>query len=218
MHWRTRSFASLLVVVCLIFASFLLRAQTSADAATFAGPQLPRRQPTPVSLPTPVHPTPPGHSPPPPAPITFPKIVQAAGTIFQGTVTKIEPGTAPGGAAIATVAITFHVERTFRGTTPGEDFTIQQWLGLWSGGQRYMVGEHVLLFLYPPSKLGLTSAVAGSIGRFHIEPPGRILLNERQLALFREDPLLAGQARLSFNDFAVAMERAQRAQREAAPQ
>jgi hypothetical protein len=32
--------------------------------------------------------------------------------------------------------------------------TILEWLGLSSSGQRYAIGEHVL-FLYPPSKLGL---------------------------------------------------------------
>ena len=98
-----------------------------------------------------------------PITINFPAISRAAGLIFSGTVTRVERRPA-GGQAIETVAITFHVENAIRGATPGEDFTISQWIGLWSGGQRYRVGERVLLFLYPPSKLGLTSCVAGAWG------------------------------------------------------
>jgi hypothetical protein len=108
------------------------------------------------------------------------------------------------------VAVTFRVERPLRGAIPGDSFTILQWLGLWAAGQRYVVGEHVLLFLYPPSKLGLTSAVAGPMGRFNLGPAGRILLSERQLAAFRADLLPAGPSpggpsSIGFNDFARAL-------------
>ena len=98
--------------------------------------------------------------------IGFPLIARAAGTIFSGTVTSIARRPATRGQAVETVAITFHIENAIRGATPGENLTISQWIGLWSGGQRYRVGERVLLFLYPPSKLGLTSCVAGEMGRF----------------------------------------------------
>ena len=107
-----------------------------------------------------------------------------------------------------TVAITFHVEKAIRGATPGADFTISQWIGLWSGGQRYRVGDRMLLFLYPPSKLGLTSCVAGPIGRFSIDSRGRVLLSAQHLSAFRADPVLAGKSRVSFSDFAMAVQRA----------
>jgi hypothetical protein len=81
------------------------------------------------------------------------------------------------GQTVETVAITFHVDNPIRGATPGEDLTISQWIGLWSGSQQYRVGERVLLFLYPPSKLGLTSCVAGEMGRFTIDAGGLVLLS-----------------------------------------
>jgi hypothetical protein len=64
------------------------------------------------------------------------------------------------------------------------------------GGQRYRLCERVLLFLYPPSKLGLTSCVAGSVGRFTIDAQGRILLSAQHLSAFRSSPILRGKSRL----------------------
>ena len=155
------------------------------------------------------------NSPPGSAP-TFPQLARTAGTIFAGTVTRIEPGPAAGGSAVPTVAITFHVEHPLRGAVPGGSLTILEWLGLWSSGQRYTVGEHVLLFLYPLSKLGLTSAVGGAVGQFRLDSAGGILPSAWQFAAFQADPLFAGQSagrsRIAFNDFAQALRRALREQ------
>ncbi|MGA8618051.1 MAG: hypothetical protein WB660_05965 [Candidatus Sulfotelmatobacter sp.] len=63
-----------------------------------------------------------------------------------------------------------------RGASIGEKLTIHEWAGLWTRGERYRVGERVLLFLYSPSRLGLTSPVAGAIGRFAIDSEGKIVL------------------------------------------
>jgi hypothetical protein len=144
----------------------------------------------------------------PPGTIGLPTITRAAGTIFSGTVAAITRQPATRGQAVETVAITFRVENAIRGALPGEDLTISQWIGLWSGGQRYRIGEHVLLFLYPPSKLGLTSCVTGGIGRFNIDPWGRVLLSAQHLSAFRADPVLGGKSRLTFSDFALAVRRA----------
>ena len=76
------------------------------------------------------------------------------------------------------------------------------------GGQRYRVGERVLLFLYPPSKLGLTSCVGGRMGRFTVDPWGRVLLSAQHLSAFRADPVLGGKSRVRFSDFALAVRRA----------
>jgi hypothetical protein len=144
----------------------------------------------------------------PRGPIGFPRIAQAAGIIFSGTVTGIERRPATHSQAIETVAITFHVEQAIRGALPGEDLTISQWMGLWSSGQRYRVGERVLLFLYPPSKLGLTSCVAAPMGRFAVGPGGRVLLTAQHISEFRADPVLGGKSRARFSDFAQAVRRA----------
>jgi hypothetical protein len=156
-----RSCRCLLAVLILTLAPGLLQGQSGRvdSAPEYAVHRLPEASPPAASnqlrrhLPI----TPPGT-------IGFPLIARAAGAIFSGTVISIARHPATQGQAVETVAITFHVENAIRGATPGEDLTISQWIGLWSGGQRYRVGERVLLFLYPPSKLRLTSCVAGGMG------------------------------------------------------
>lgn len=176
-----------------------VRGQAAPASPEFALP--PSHGIPPPETPEPVLPT----RPPSPVTVGFPTVTRGAGIIFSGTVTAIARHPATRASTVETVAITFHVESAIRGTTPGENLTISQWIGLWSGGQRYRVGERVLLFLYPPSKLGLTSTVAGAIGRFTIDPRGRVLLTARHLSAFREDPVLGGRSSVSFRDFAQAV-------------
>jgi hypothetical protein len=123
-------------------------------------------------------------------------------------VTSISRKHAANQQALDTVAITFHVENAIRGTIPGQTLAITQWTGLWTSGQRYHVGERVLLFLYPPSKLGLTSCVGASLGRFRVDTMGRVLLSGQQLSVFLKDPVLGGKSRLRFSDFAWAVRQA----------
>jgi len=139
---------------------------------------------------------------------SLPPFARAAGMIFSGTVTQIERMPAHTGQAVAAVTVTFHVENAIRGVTAGNDLTISQWVGLWASGQRYRVGEKVLLFLYPNSKLGLTSWVGGAMGRFAMDASGRVLLNSQQLSVFRKDPVVGGRSRVHFSDFALAVRRA----------
>ena len=136
------------------------------------------------------------------------EMTRAAGMIFSGTVTKVQRHPATRGQSVETIAITFHVETAIRGVTQNDDVTISQWAGLWSSGQRYRIGERVLLFLYPPSKVGLTSCVAGPIGLFHIDPWGRIQLSAQHMSLLRRDSVLGGKSRLLVGDFASAVRRA----------
>jgi hypothetical protein len=138
----------------------------------------------------------------------FPQFVRAAGTIFSGTVTKIERRPATAGQSVETVTVTFRIENALRGATPGQDLTITQWMGLWSSGQRYRVGERVLLFLYPASKLGLTSCVGGALGRFAVDRSGWVLLTAQHVAAFGRDPVLGGKSRARFGDFAWAVRQA----------
>jgi hypothetical protein len=144
------------------------------------------------------------------APFGLPQISHAAGMIFSGTVTAIARSPARGSSSqsVKTVLITFHVDQAIRGATPGQDLTITQWMGAWSSGQRYRVGERVLLFLYPPSKLGLTSCVGGTMGHFALDPMGRVLLSPQHLSAFRTDPILGGKSRVLVSDFANAVRRA----------
>ena len=168
------------------------------------------------SLPAALQPPTPDPGPPrsplkwlaPPGTFGFPQLTRAAGAIFSGIVIAITRRPANAGQSVETVAVTFHIEQAIRGTIPGEDLTISQWIGLWSSGQRYRLGEHVLPFLYPPSKLGLTSCVGGGMGRFAIDPRGRVVLSAQHLSAFRTDPVLGGKSRVRTSDFAWAVRRA----------
>jgi hypothetical protein len=206
MHGRTAP--CLLVLALLIPARDVLPGQTNRtdperEAAFSSLPghriRLPAREPgrPDPGLPRPV------------APGTFglPQLARAAGMIFSGTVTRTRhPATE--GQAIETVAITFRVESAIRGATAGQDLTMSQWVGLWSAGQRYRVGERALLFLYPASRLGLTSCVGGPIGRFSMDPRGWVRFSAQQISAFRRDPVLGGKSRVRFRDFAWAVRQA----------
>jgi hypothetical protein len=136
------------------------------------------------------------------------QLVRAAGTIFSGTVTSITRHPASNGQSVATVSVTFHIENALRGAISGRDFTISEWSGLWSTGQNYHVGERLLVLLYPRSKLGLTSSVAGSLGRFAVDAHGTILLSSQHISALGRDPVLGGKSRLRFSDFALAVRQA----------
>jgi len=140
------------------------------------------------------------------------QMTRAAGTIFSGTVTSVArmPATSP--QSLGTIVISFHVERAIRGVRAGQNLTIHEWMGLWTSGQRYRVGEHVLLFLFPPSKLGLTSSVGGAMGRFGVDTAGRVVIGPHigtiNIGTIKADRILAGKARVNYEDFVRAIRRA----------
>ncbi len=140
--------------------------------------------------------------------LVFSKMARAAGMIFSAVVTGIERRPATLGESVETVRITFHVERAIRGATPGEDLTVSQWIGLWAGGQRYHVGERVAVFLYPRSRLGLSSCVGGALGRFEMDAWGRVVMSGEQVSGFQRDPVLGGKSQVAFSDFALAVRHA----------
>lgn len=108
-----------------------------------------------------------------PGPPHPPAISRSSGYIFAGTVQSVER-VSPQPRSVATVQISFHVDEAIRGVRTGQMLVIREWAGLWNSGERYRPGERVLLFLYPPSKLGLTSPVGGTMGRFAVGPRGRV--------------------------------------------
>jgi hypothetical protein len=146
-----------------------------------------------------------GYSPPVFGAIGLPQIVQQAGIIFAGTVESIARG--PSAKGPASTAITFKVETALRGVKPGQELTIHEWAGLQCRGERYRVGEHVFLFLYPLSRLGLTSPVAGPIGRVAVKPTGEIVLTPQHIQLLVTDPILSGRTYITSMDFAMAIQR-----------
>jgi len=135
----------------------------------------------------------------------FPQIVQTAGMIFSGHVTAVGRGSGP--AAPASTTVSFQVEQAIRGVSAGQTLTIREWAGLWNSGERYHIGEHVFLFLYPPSKLGLTSPVAGNMGRFAVNSKGMVVLTPQHVAAFLPNPVLGGRTVIPYKDFALAVRR-----------
>ncbi|MGA8151742.1 MAG: hypothetical protein WB952_12390 [Terriglobales bacterium] len=101
---------------------------------------------------------------------------RGSGYIFSGTVMKVERIASTRKDAVAVMRITFQVDNAIRGVSHGQRLVIREWAGLWQSGERYRSGERVMLFLYPPSKLGLTSPVGGPMGRFRINTAGRIVV------------------------------------------
>jgi hypothetical protein len=149
-----------------------------------------------------------GRYPNGPATTISPQVINAAGIIFSGRVTFVgHSGSFFSNDAVSTTVV-FQVEHAIRGTSTGQTLTIHEWSGLWARGERYRVGEGVLLFLYPLSKLGLTSPVGGAMGRFSIDPQGRIAINAQNAATFAADPLIGGRSIVPYADFARAVQRA----------
>jgi hypothetical protein len=178
-----------------------------APTAGFAPPPYipfpaPVGAPAPIKLPRPIA----------PRPITLPLIANAAGIIFSGQVISVghaegQPAAIAGPNAVPTT-ITFEVEDGIRGIATGQRLTIHEWAGLWTNGERYRVGERVFLFLHPLSRLGLTSPVFGSLGRFSMDPQRRIIiLSPLHAVALAGDPLPAGKNMVPYADFAEAVRR-----------
>jgi hypothetical protein len=152
---------------------------------------------------------PPHYDPVNPQLITLRQVTRAAGIIFSGQVLSVDreekqseqtfiPNAAP-------TSITFQVEDGVLGALTGQRLTIHEWAGLWNNGEHYRVGERVFLFLYPPSRLGLTSSVSGRIGRFAIDGGGRIHIGVQHIPVFIADSLLGGRNIVSHADFVKAV-------------
>ena len=120
-------------------------------------------------------------------------LTQNSGYIFDGTVLSVQ-AVPNDDHDLATVQITFRVEQAIRGTRAGQILTIREWAGLWNSGERYHPGERLLLFLYSPSSLGLTSPVGGPAGRFAVDSGGNAVIENGRLPALPLDP--ASRARL----------------------
>jgi hypothetical protein len=138
-------------------------------------------------------------------------LTRNAGYIFDGTVLAVEQVAPSETSSLATVQITFRVEQAIRGTRPGQLLTIREWAGLWNSGERYRPGERTLLFLYSPSKLGLTSPVGGPSGRFAVDSSGNALVENGRLpglALDSAPPVqLSEKNRVNVRALALAIQR-----------
>lgn len=67
----------------------------------------------------------------------------------------------------------FRIDRPIAGVTSGQILTIHEWAGGSSRQPALRSGDRVLLFLYPPSRLGLTSPVGGQQGQIRLDSTGQ---------------------------------------------
>ena len=201
----------LLAAFALILIAALLRAQDAADRLPLLSPHWEMSPDSMAGEQT----RPPVFVPPQQVPITseipvFDQMSRVAGIIFSGRVTSISRASGFSRQDGAATAVTFQVEHAMRGASPGESLTIREWAGLWSAGEHYRVGERVMLFLYAPSKLGLTSPVAGPIGRFAIGARGTITMGPQHIVNFTDDPILGGKTVVRYSDIELAVQRSRR--------
>ena len=116
------------------------------------------------------------------------QLSRRAGMIFAGTVLGSTPPATtidraiP--ASIPAVQLSFRVDRAIAGVERGQVLTIREWTGVWSSSmQRPMIkGQHILIFLYPPSRLGLTSPVGGSLGQIALDANGKNVVERKAAA------------------------------------
>jgi len=113
-------------------------------------------------------------------PANLRQVTNHAATIFVGKVISLETLPLASSDQVGCVQITFQVEQGVRGTRAGEQFSFREWAGLWSELDRYRIGQRMMLFLYTPSTLRLTSPVGGPAGRFPIDASGRVPLTPGQ--------------------------------------
>ena len=96
----------------------------------------------------------------------FRPVLRDSAKIFSGTVLQVEHRHSDSSSALATTRILFRVDQAIRSVKRGQVVEVNEWAGLWQSGERYHRGERVLLFLYPPSKLGLTSLSKTALAAF----------------------------------------------------
>lgn len=100
-----------------------------------------------------------------------------AGMIFSGTVLDAGLRTSPtdriAQGTPTAVEINFRVDEAIAGVETGQILKIREWTGAWTMHPPMRSGQHVLIFLYPLSRLGLTSPVLGSMGQIVLDATGK---------------------------------------------
>ena len=114
------------------------------------------------------------------------QLSRRAGMIFAGTLLaaatqtvttqvaatdQVIPATTP--STTPAVQLSFRVDHAIAGVERGQILTIHEWAGAWSMQRPMSRGQHMLIFLYPLSRLGLTSPVGGSLGQIVLDSSGQ---------------------------------------------
>lgn len=100
---------------------------------------------------------------------------RASGMIFSGTVLRIEAQPSGKVRPLPLMLTRFRVDRAIAGVRSGEVLTVREWAVAQSMQRTMSRGERVLIFLYAPSRLGLTSPVGGRIGQVALDSRGEVV-------------------------------------------
>ena len=103
------------------------------------------------------------------------QIARVSGMIFSGTVLEMESQPAARGTPLPLVLTTFRVDRAIAGVRTGQILTAREWAGTESMQRPMARGQRLLIFLYRPSRLGLTSPVGGPNGQVALDNRGEIV-------------------------------------------
>ena len=103
-------------------------------------------------------------------PLNLDEITDSADRIFAGVCEKIEEIEKDPVANLRVVKYTFKVTEALRGVT-SDEITFTQWKPT-TIDAGYVIGEKYVIFLYPNSRLGLTSPVGYMQGKFLVEKKG----------------------------------------------
>ena len=127
------------------------------------------------------------------------QLSRRAGMIFAGTVlaapiqnstaqtvkTRAAAANRPNLGTTLAVELRFRVDEAIAGVEHGQILSVHEWAGAWSMHRRMTSGQRILIFLYPPSRLGLTSPVGGSLGQVALDPSGKNVLVQKRAAAIR---------------------------------
>lgn len=92
------------------------------------------------------------------------QMADQAGVIFVGEVTAIRWRQGQNGAS-GIVEVSFRVDEAVRGCAVGSTYWLDEWAGLWAGGDpRYRIGQRLLMLLHAPGAAGVSSPVGGMAG------------------------------------------------------
>jgi hypothetical protein len=105
------------------------------------------------------------------------QLCRHAGMIFAGTVLDSPSELPRTNRGVPYVEVSLRVDHAIAGVKPGQVLTIHEWAGALSSHPAMRPGERLLLFLYPPSRLGLTSPVGGAQGQIRLDSLGTTVVD-----------------------------------------
>jgi len=145
------------------------------------------------------------------------QLSRRAGMIFAGTVLSTSAQSDRAAGPTPSIELTFRVDEPIAGVERGQTLTIHEWTGAASMHRPMTRGQRILLFLYPPSRLGLTSPVGGSLGQIALDSSGQTVsadaLERAAVMASRSESSLGQQSRPTAKVTVLQLERAIRAAR-----